>query len=420
MTRPTPARRRGFTLIELLIVIAIIAILISLLIPAVYSAQAAAQSLKDKSNLRNIGIGLQAFATNDPSGRLCSGGYDYRRDGCPDTYGWVADLVTTGAANAEVLTSPISDTEGSEKLVDLLGGDTTDAGNNPDTPKDGNSVGRMNTGFCQQFFSGGTSANLDQAVRAQIVAQAMEDGFTTNYATSWFLTRGGAKQRVSGGNAAYTTSGLKGLAGSTGPLTRTQLDNSGLPANTIPLAGVAAPGDDDEAVLVADIPGKLTLGARLAESFNDGPAYVKTGSGSDVVALVGSNQAADFTSLNLAAQFPLPNGDNVSAQNFADRAAAASTLPPMLQDTRDWFAWGGTGRSKHCNLLFADGSVKQVKDENGDGFLNPGFNIVNGDEAQLRAVTGYTDNTVELPPSICYNGALLELGTIAKQAFEDK
>ena len=431
MLRPAPARdqknRGGFTLIELLVVIAIIAILVSLIIPAVNNARASANSLKDKSNLKNIGIGLHSFATNDPQERFCTGAYDFRRDGCPDTYGWVADLVNSGAAGAEDLTSPISDLEGSEKLNDLLGADTTDS-------KDGAPVARLNSGICATFDAASTPPSPE---RLQKVGQMMEDGYTTNYAASWWLVRSAPKVGKVGGVTIIGDplpgpdqgKGLKGLSGTLGPLTRTRQENSSIPSSTISWMGVAAAGDDDEAVLIADIPGKLSAGVRLSEAFNDGPARAVDG---DSVQLADAPTPLALLDAAAVEAGGIPNGDTVfsNGTTSASPGSPVTTVPFYLQDTRDWFAWGGNGKKKHVNLLQGDGSVIQVQDQNGDGFLNPGFAVgvgsaPDGSSAgaktrdQLAATVGYTDSTVELSPSVSYSGPTLDSQAIKKEAFED-
>ena len=80
--------KRGFTLVELLVVIAIIGVLVAVLLPAVQEARESARLTQCKNNLKQIALGVQAFADthkvfppsrfqyhpDDPPGMNCGGG----------------------------------------------------------------------------------------------------------------------------------------------------------------------------------------------------------------------------------------------------------------------------------------------------------------------------------------------------------
>jgi prepilin-type N-terminal cleavage/methylation domain-containing protein/prepilin-type processing-associated H-X9-DG protein len=97
----------AFTLVELLVVIAIIAVLAALLLPALSSAKQKAWTISCASNLRQIGIGLESFASDNSERYPMSGGRIRWNAIEPDspTNGWMQQIFAV-VANTNVFHCP--------------------------------------------------------------------------------------------------------------------------------------------------------------------------------------------------------------------------------------------------------------------------------------------------------------------------
>ena len=106
--RPAP-RRPAFTLVELLVVIGIIAVVIALLLPALAAARRQGQLVQCQSNLRQLAVGIFAFAADNkgrfPPNRGGPGGGEYwYQDAFAGHY-----LAPNGIVKGRVFSCPVDD-----------------------------------------------------------------------------------------------------------------------------------------------------------------------------------------------------------------------------------------------------------------------------------------------------------------------
>lgn len=369
--RPASGQRSAFTLVELLTVIAIIGLLVGLLLPAMNAARSAARKTTCQNNLRQIGIELHAHA--ERTGALCTGSFDWVRDGSVTDVGWVADLVKTETPVGEMrCTANVAQI--SEAYSALLAANISalDAcidrlGVPPQLERDGS----VSVNPCRQIITAGWAPN--DAARIDVVRRRiLEKHFNTNYAASWFLVRSSVVLDNSGNLRAAApgcSTDVKSRNVTLGPLRLAELDAAKSPANTSPLLGDAALSTD---TLSADL-GAFGIGSPMAKSMTGGPVLKTT------------LQTPGFSS-----------GTPMSGTSGWYRVWLRETL----QDYRSFAPLHGGV----CNIVFADGSVRSVADVNGDGLLNNGFPAASG--------AGFADDMVELPGTEMFS--LFQLSAVLK------
>lgn len=351
--------RAAFTLVELLVVMFIIVLLIALLMPAVNLARSSARRAECQNNLRQLGVNLINYAGSH-SDMLCSGAFDWQRDGAVTEYGWVADLVNSETPVGEML-CPANNAQLSRAYLQLLNYDPP--ASNPCKINHFGSDRTLPNGQVVQSPCKLLAAAAPTARPAIIDAKILTKGYNTNYAASWFLVRtdvqldddGNIKDAEGSGSCEKS---IFSRNSTIGPLSRAYMETATCPASVIPMLGDASTSADSLPQAV----GRFGAGDQLAVTMTNGPRQLGT-----MLPPTATSGDGDDS-----------NGDDVPVSVWWD------TWHKCLQDYRQ-FAPLHRGAA---NILFVDGGVRTFVDPNEDGHLNNGFPAV--------AAYGFADDKVEL------------------------
>jgi prepilin-type processing-associated H-X9-DG protein len=355
-------------LVELLGVISIIRVVVAQKMPANKAAREASRKSHCANNLRQFGVGFIARAERY-RGQLCTGAFDWRRDGAVTEVGWVADLVGQGTPVGNMLCrSNIA--QGSSTYNDLLTADVTTfdecverAGSAAGVAPDGEPI--INP--CREIIEKGLAPSSEER-RLVVEKKIFEEFFNTNYTASWLFVRGGPMLDA-GGNfkAKSATCPADHLAvGSTkGPLMLTLIDTSRTMSSTVPLLADGAVHDTLKMKV-----GWLDAFTPVTQPFTRGPVQINS---------------PTLEPPSFAAGKPHGGPDGWWAV----------WNKKTLQDYRAFAPVHGGA----CNMLMADGSVQAFNDENEDGLLNNGF--------PASAETGFADDKIEVPAMVLFSKAAL-------------
>lgn len=353
--RLSQSMRRGFTLVELLVVIAIIGLLVAILLPALSSARNSAQAAGSGSNLSSFGRGFMIHASEDKSSRLSTGAFDHLRDGDSRRIGWVADLIRIKVSNPGKALDPSNPSQVNEKVADYVGAVNTTRAN----PK----RWKGKTANVHYGAADGPTDMVGSSVAQKF--KLWEDGYNSNYVTTWHFSRGDVVSGSNGViNADLRMDPVTVAAGGDpskcpldgdGPLNEKKLTGAGVSRDRIALMGAARNGDGTDAAVTGAF---ITA---FEAFFGADQKVVKTG---DIL-------VESFTD-----GMNCPFEDATLGGGSAQKIHEINDIVPIHGARKTQVGAQSLLTSGYAQVLFADGHVAKVVDEGGyldgpDSWLGP-------------------------------------------------